>query len=97
VAVISDLDLVIDLHKMEAILAAISSHRVVAEVLPICRKVLGWIRQQPPTISEAQVRTELTQVHESAMDWRYDDDLRIKRDLTSTFALFRVLKTGLRK
>ena len=84
VAVIADLDVIIDNDRVSRVLGALLDD--VAErvsLLARCRELASALQALPPTRSPEDVGARLRALEESGRDWARDDDVRLRRELRS--------------
>ena len=96
-AIIADLDLLLDKSKLERILEITGDSRLSAELLDKCRVITAEIRTLPPTILAQELRQSLQDLASSEMEWKNDDDVRVKGELgklTQKIDRMRRLKNG---
>jgi hypothetical protein len=83
VAVVADLDMIVDRNKMARVLQALIDDASVCEKLAReCNEIADEIRGVPPEISAVDVAMELAALGGASMDWSKGDDIEIKRRLT---------------
>lgn len=80
-AIIADLDLLLDRNKLERILEITGDPRLSAELLERCREITDQIKSLPPSILAEELRKSLQELATSGMDWKVEDDVRIKSEL----------------
>jgi hypothetical protein len=96
-AIIADLDLLLDKDKLERILQITGDSRLSAELMEKCRMITNAIRSLPPTILAQEVSISLRSIAASEMEWKNDDDIRVKSELgklTQKIDRMRRLKNG---
>jgi hypothetical protein len=83
VAVVADLDMIVDRNKMARVLQALIDDASVCEKLAReCNEIADEIRGVLPEISAVDVAMELAALGGASMDWSKGDDIEIKRRLT---------------
>lgn len=98
IAVIADLDVLVNLDRMDKVLAQLvddPSER--ASLHARCADLGERIRALPPTMSPAELAASLTQLAASSMDWTSRDDVRLRREINSlanSIDRMRRLKSG---
>lgn len=83
VTIIADLDLILDLPKVQKIVAALAKPQVVENIIQQCTTLSAQVKELPPTFSEEQVRQILTDFEQRPLSWTNDDDRQLKDDLRS--------------
>jgi AAA domain, putative AbiEii toxin, Type IV TA system len=83
VAVIADLDIVVDLDKIHRILHAMINKDQADALIAEARLVVDEIRKCPPTISQDEVRQRLAELGNSPMAWEKSDDIKMRRGLSA--------------
>jgi hypothetical protein len=81
VAVIADLDILTDLEKMKSILEVMGDGATAKDLLENVRKIADAIRLQPPTISPAELMSELAQITVNHDIWVNEADVEVRRKL----------------
>jgi len=82
IAVIADLDMLVDGERMARVLDKLVDDRAVKdELLQSCNNVAETVRSHPPTMLPADVATELSSISASGMDWNKRDDVELRRRL----------------
>lgn len=98
VAVITDLDVLADPHKVRQVLGALCSDSEVIERLSARAKaVAAAIAALPPTLSEPQTKQRLQQLADRALSWQDGDDKGLATalaELRSELNGMRALKRG---
>lgn len=98
IAVIADLDMLVDGERMKNVLARlIDDPAVSTELIQLCVKVEAAVRDLPPTLSTADVASELSAISACSMDWTRGDDLNVRsrlRKLANNIDRMRRLKRG---
>jgi hypothetical protein len=83
VAVIADLDLVVDLQKMQNILESMTDVEQAKMIVEKTRYVADEIRKLPPTIGPDDYARRLEKIRHLPTVWETGDDLEIQRELRS--------------
>ena len=82
IAVIADLDMLVDSERMSRVLEKLVDDPAVADVLiQACNRIGEAVRCLPPMVSAAEVANELTAIAAQSMDWTKQDDLQVRRRL----------------
>jgi hypothetical protein len=82
VAVIADLDMLVDSERIGRVIEALVSDPALAkELLESCRRLADAVRRLPPTISAAEVSEQIATLGSEIMDWENQDDLKVRRQL----------------
>jgi hypothetical protein len=82
IAVIADLDMLVDRDKMNRVLQELVGDVAVrSPLLEESTELAEKIRNLPPTVPVDEVAAELVNLSTSTMDWTKNDDLKIKRRL----------------
>ncbi|MDP1861905.1 MAG: hypothetical protein Q8K82_24815 [Gemmatimonadaceae bacterium] len=84
VAVVADLDLIVDTAKLRRILTVLSTPERTLELFEKAAALAERIRALPPEIAPADVRQQLTSILELQMDWRNGDDATVRGRLSET-------------
>jgi hypothetical protein len=74
VAVIADLDVIADPEKLTRVLDALGCSTT-KDLVREARRIVGLVRRLPPTISEHEVRTELSQAMSDDLSWEQHHDV----------------------
>lgn len=83
IAVIADLDMLVDGDRMSRVLAKlVDDPRVSTDLLQSCNQIAEAVRSLPPTISPADVAENLSSISASSMDWNQRDDIELRRRLS---------------
>ena len=84
IAVVADLDMVVDFEKMTRVLQElVADERVRARMLGACKQVAEGIRNQPPEVSPEDVAAQLKSLGNAPMNWDDGNDLELKRRLST--------------
>ena len=98
VAVIADLDMLVDDDRMKRVLTALIDDSMIREgILNECSAIANAIRDLPPTISAAEVVERMRQIASEPIAWERRDDIAIKKrlsELASQIDRMRRLKSG---
>lgn len=82
IAVIADLDMLVDGERMRQVLDKLVDDRTVKDdLLLLCNRIAEAVRSLPPTMEAAEVTTELSSIAASGMDWNKRDDEELRRRL----------------
>jgi hypothetical protein len=82
VAVIADLDMIVDEARISRVLASLIPTQLVRDKLvAACTDVASAIRQLPPTIVATDLQSELVGIAARRMDWSQRDDVDLRRTL----------------
>jgi hypothetical protein len=82
IAVIADLDIIVDGERMSRILGKLVDDSKVGDALiQSCNEVAEAVRSLPPTITPAELTKELLSIGEGGMDWNQRDDVELRRRL----------------
>lgn len=82
IAVIADLDMLVDGERMARILEKLVDDDAVKDnLLQSSRHVAEVVRSLPPTVSPSDVAKELSSMGASSMDWNKRDDIELRRRL----------------
>jgi hypothetical protein len=81
VAVIADLDVVVDLEKLRRILDALGC-KVTASLASEARAIAEKVKQLPPTISADETRSELDTIVRAPLNWSLSHDVDLSKRLT---------------
>jgi hypothetical protein len=82
VGVIADLDMITDINRLRRVLEAMATDDVARTLCLHASSVMEQIRQLPPNIDSEEVRLRLTSLASTPMEWKDEDDIRIRRELT---------------
>lgn len=98
IAVIADLDVVVDQDRVSRILGRlVSDPKVEEDLLRSVREVAEGVRRLPPTIAPTDVMETLSSIAAARMDWHEGDDVGIRKRLNRLAAdidRMRRLKSG---
>ncbi len=98
IAVIADLDMLVDCERMTQVLQALVDEIPVRDTLvSTCNDISEKIRSLPPAVSAQDVANTLASISSSPMDWNKGNDIEIKRrlgQLTNDIDRTRRLKKG---
>jgi len=82
IAVMADLDMLVDRHRLAAVLDSLVEDASVREpLIRTCAKLAEEIRKLPPNISQQAVTDELSALADLPMDWSKYNDVEIRRRL----------------
>ncbi|HXZ01439.1 MAG TPA: AAA family ATPase [Stellaceae bacterium] len=81
VAVIADLDIIVDPDKLDRILHSMDTAEVDRPIVECAKALAEEIRKLPPTIDEAAYKDRLSKISEVEPNWSSDKDISIRRDL----------------
>ncbi|MDK9712966.1 MAG: ATP-binding protein [Sulfuritalea sp.] len=82
IAVIADLDIIVDGDRMSRILAKlVDDPKINDALIKSCNELAEAIRNLPPTITPTEFAKELLTISESSMDWDKRDDIELRRRL----------------
>jgi hypothetical protein len=82
VAVIADLDVLVDRERLKQILASLVQEDEVKPLLDRATEIGNRLRSIPPTLSPDDLRARLNSVLTMSMDWSHEDDGPIRRQLS---------------
>lgn len=98
IAIIADLDILVDIDKMSRILASlVDDTRDRNKVMVLCSSLASDLRAIPPTIPAEDVVRELLDIASAPMEWSDADDVKIRqriKRLSSEIDRMRRLKRG---
>ena len=77
VAVVADLDLIMDQEKLGHIMTVLCGAPLAEAVRGQCQVVAAKIKAIPPTLTETEVQSQLAEWARSPCDWKKDDDHQI--------------------
>lgn len=80
-AIIADLDLIMDRDKMKRILDVTGDPRLSEELLEKCGEISVEMKKLPPSFSEQELKQSLQQLVAAEIDWKNDDDSKVKSEL----------------
>jgi hypothetical protein len=80
VAVLADLDLLLDQPKLNQTLEGLAGAQAKA-ILEVCRQAAVLVRELPPRFTEHEVKASLQALHTCDMSWQRADDTRVVREL----------------
>jgi hypothetical protein len=81
VAVIADLDLVVDLDKLRRILRALIDEDQADALVEQAKVIADEIRKFPPTVDAEGLKRRLSELRDLPMVWENSDDINIRRQL----------------
>ena len=98
VAVVADLDLIMDRAKLNQIVALLAGESpTAATICGECEEVAAKIKAIPPTLTEGEMQARLTEWAQMPCDWANEDDqtmMRQLRKLSDDIDRMRRLKAG---
>lgn len=98
IAVIADLDMLVDNERMSRVLKKLVNDPTVAEeLIQSCNLVAESVRLLPPIVSAADVAKNLVAIGAQNMDWTKQDDVQVRcrlRKLANDIDRMRRLKRG---
>jgi hypothetical protein len=97
VAVVADLDLIMDQEKLLQIVTVLSGASVATAIRDQCQVVAAKIKAIPPTMKETDVQSRLLELGQSPCDWTRNDDHTMMcqlRRLAHEIDRMRRLKSG---
>lgn len=80
VAVVADLDILSDTDHLERVLQSLGASNA-SQLSDEARRVIGLVKQLPPTISEADVRTQILEAIPTTLDWAQEHDATLRTRL----------------
>ena len=98
IAVIADLDMLVDNERMSRVLKKLVNDPTAAEeLIQSCNLVAESVRLLPPIVSAADVAKNLVAIGAQSMDWTKQDDVQVRwrlRQLANDIDRMRRLKRG---
>lgn len=95
VAVIADLDILADSDRLRRVLDSIAAPKS-AELVSEAERIIDLVKQQPPTLTEIEVRRDVLALLPEDLSWRRQDDVALSarlRQLAKRLDRMRRLKT----
>jgi energy-coupling factor transporter ATP-binding protein EcfA2 len=97
VAVVADLDLIMDQGKLREVLIVLCGLSFAAKISEECRIVAAKIKEIPPTVPEGEVKAQFTEWAQSSCEWSKNEDQPLMsqlRRLANRIDRMRRLKAG---
>lgn len=80
VAVVADLDVIVDDHRLRQILSALGSNRT-NSLVEHATRIVDVVKRLPPTVLESDVRNDVIRAVPETLSWSSNDDVPLKATL----------------